>query len=110
MGIYAIIAELREREVLDMPPPKIIRTLMISDQTRKTNYVETLTCFLRHTQKHVPTCEELHIHRNTLDYRLRRIQELTGLDWSDGDLMFRLYFSLCVMRYDRLSGSRPGVV
>lgn len=110
LGLYAIIAELRERETLDMPVPQIIRTLLASDQTRKTGYVDTLTSFLRHTQKHVPTCEELHIHRNTLDYRLRRIQELTGLDWSDGDLMFRLYFSLCVMRYDRLAGNRPGLL
>ncbi|MDG4863407.1 helix-turn-helix domain-containing protein, partial [Streptomyces sp. T-3] len=27
-----------------------------------------------------PTAAELHVHPNTVDYRLRRISELTGLD------------------------------
>ena len=40
--------------------------------------------------------------------RLKRIEALTGLDWGDGDLMFRLYFALCIMRYERLVHNMGG--
>ena len=107
LALYSIIAGLRERDPSAIHQPRIINTLMQSDRVRKTSYVETLFAYLAHSQKPAPTCAELHIHRNTLDYRLRKIEELTGLDWGDGDLMFRLYFSLCTLRYDRLAGNQP---
>jgi hypothetical protein len=44
----------------------------------------------------------LHVHRQTLYYRLARIAELTGLDLADGDARLLLHASL---RSARLSGS-----
>jgi hypothetical protein len=44
----------------------------------------------------------LHVHRQTLYYRLARIAELTGLDVSDGDARLLLHASL---RSARLTGS-----
>lgn len=103
MTLYSLIFTLRTPDAPAYPPPPVIRILQQSDQNRKTSYIETLTAYLAHSQKPTPTCAALHIHRNTLDYRLRRIEELTGLDWGDGDLMFRLYFALCAIRYDQLA-------
>ncbi|MET3133027.1 carbohydrate diacid regulator [Oxalobacteraceae bacterium GrIS 1.11] len=40
----------------------------------------TLDTWFAHDGHPAATAEALHIHRNTLDYRLRRIGELTGLD------------------------------
>jgi hypothetical protein len=107
LALYSLIAATREADGPDLPPHPIIRVLQQSDQQRKTAYVETLFVYLAHSQKPAPTCGALHIHRNTLDYRLRRMAELTGLDWGDGDLMFRLYFSLCSLRYDQLAAALP---
>lgn len=103
--IYSLAAALREQDPQSSLTHPAIQTLLRSDQARRTSYVETLFSYLAHAQKPAPTCAALHIHRNTLDYRLRRIEELTGLDWGDGDLMFRVYFSLCAMRYEQLSGA-----
>ena len=105
LSIYFLIRMIRETDALAIPLHPIIDQLQRSDEVRKTAYIETLTSYLTHSQKPAPTCAQLHIHHNTLDYRLRRIEELTGLDWGDGDLMFRLYFSLCAIRYDQLSRS-----
>ncbi|WP_027502342.1 PucR family transcriptional regulator [Rhodococcus sp. UNC363MFTsu5.1] len=41
---------------------------------------------------------ELHYHRNTVLYRLRRIQELTGRDFSDPVHAAELYVGLCAHR------------
>ena len=75
-----MIHSLRESDALALPMHPIIDQLQHSDQTRKTAYVETLSAYLAHSQKPAPTCEQLHIHRNTLDYRLRRMEELTDLE------------------------------
>ncbi|MYM67135.1 transcriptional regulator [Pseudoduganella sp. FT55W] len=40
------------------------------------------------------TADALHIHRNTLDYRLRRIGEVTGLDLARLEDRFLLYISV----------------
>ena len=41
--------------------------------------VDTLRTYLEHSQDRRHASRALHIHPNTLDYRLRRIRELTGL-------------------------------
>ncbi len=40
------------------------------------------------------SAEDLHVHRNTLDYRLRRIAELTGLDLGRLDDCLLLFIGL----------------
>ncbi|MFI9780380.1 helix-turn-helix domain-containing protein [Streptomyces sp. NPDC051956] len=34
-----------------------------------------------------PAAEALHIHPNTMRYRLRRIREVSGLDFANADAM-----------------------
>jgi purine catabolism regulator len=47
---------------------------------------ETFDAYLRHSGNSAKICEELFIHRNTLSYRLRKIQELLQLDLTDGEV------------------------
>ncbi|MCP3798360.1 helix-turn-helix domain-containing protein [Allokutzneria sp. A3M-2-11 16] len=44
--------------------------------------LQTLETYLRRGSRR-PTATDLHVHPNTVDYRLRRIAELTGLDPTD---------------------------
>ncbi|KRE71654.1 hypothetical protein ASG77_11590 [Arthrobacter sp. Soil762] len=47
---------------------------------------ETLEVYLRHSGNTSETCGELFIHRNTLTYRLRQIEEVLQLDLDDGEV------------------------
>ena len=42
----------------------------------------TLAAWFAHDMKAAPSAGALHVHRNTLEYRLRRIGEITALDLS----------------------------
>lgn len=53
----------------------------------------TLETWFMHDGHPAATAEALHIHRNTLDYRLRRIGEITGLDLGRLEDRFLLYAS-----------------
>ncbi|MGI5129294.1 PucR family transcriptional regulator [Pseudonocardia sp. CA-107938] len=58
--------------------PKLAARLGPLDE--RPELLETLTCFLRTGQNRRQTASELHLHPNTVDYRLRRVAALTGLD------------------------------
>lgn len=53
------------------------------DAEHGTQLLETLRCFVLNHGSHVTTYQELFIHRTTLQYRLERIVEITGLDLED---------------------------
>ena len=54
----------------------------------------TLDNWFAHNGHPLATAKALHIHRNTLDYRLRQISELTGLDLENTDDRLLLYVAL----------------
>ena len=54
----------------------------------------TLTAWFTHNVQPTPTSKALYIHRNTLEYRLNRISELTGLDLGNFDDRLLLYVAL----------------
>ena len=45
-----------------------------------TDYLQTLRMYLRYMGKSAEICEVMHIHRNTLNYRINKIEHLTGID------------------------------
>ncbi|QGZ41040.1 carbohydrate diacid regulator [Pseudoduganella flava] len=53
----------------------------------------TLDAWFAHDGNGGATAAALHIHRNTLDYRLRRIADITGLDLARTEDRFLLYVS-----------------
>ena len=54
----------------------------------------TATAFLDHAGNVQRAAAELAVHRQTLYYRLQRIQALTGLDFADGQDRLRLHLAL----------------
>ncbi len=61
--------------------------------------LHTLYAYLRHGRNLVQTAKALDIHRNTLVYRLKKIQESTALDLADADIRFDLLLGFEIMKY-----------
>lgn len=62
--------------------------------------IQTLSVWFAHGNQPGATAKALAIHRNTLDYRLLKISELTGLDLADIDDLLLLYVALQLNRAD----------
>jgi purine catabolism regulator len=56
----------------------VLGPLIDYDRTHQTELVRTLAVLLRHNRSPNPTAAEMFIHRQTLVYRVRRIEELTA--------------------------------
>ena len=77
----------------DLMHPAVIQLKAI-DEAEGATYIATLRTLIGHNYNQLETAEALGIHRTTLAYRLRRIQDLTGLDLSDAQQMFHVAVSL----------------
>jgi purine catabolism regulator len=59
--------------------------------------LRTLEAYLRHSGASPAICEELYIHRNTLAYRVRKLEELLGADLQDGQVRATLLLAVRVL-------------
>ena len=57
--------------------------LVNHDQNKNDILIFTLQTYLRNNLNHSLTAKELIIHRNTLQYRLKKIEKLLNIDYSD---------------------------
>jgi sugar diacid utilization regulator len=74
-----------------------IKLLMELDKEKDSDLVETLCCYIRHRQDITSTAEEMHLHYNTIKYRINRIIEVTNIDFGDYQRMFKVIISEKIM-------------
>ncbi|MEU8525791.1 MULTISPECIES: PucR family transcriptional regulator [Streptomyces] len=94
LGELAVLLQLPEHALNASLVPEPLRTLTEAhggDRLR-----DTLRCFLEHAGSIPKTADTLGIHRTSLYYRLRQIQEITGLDLDDGAHRLTLHLGLRV--------------
>lgn len=68
------------------------------DYQHNTKYFETLRMYITSICRTDKTIKALHIHRNSLIYRLNKIKEITGLDLSDKDTITHLLCSFYLIK------------
>lgn len=72
------------------------------DKENDTNYYETLASYCRYLFQKNDTSEAMHIHRNTLNYRLSRIEELFDLNLQHYQTLLYLLMSFEMVSYQNL--------
>ena len=94
LGVYQLLAELENLPSTRSFYDQIIGPLDRYDQRHRSNLVQTITAYFNHHGNISQTAETLFIHRNTLLYRLDRIQEMTGQNLDDPDERLALQLAL----------------
>lgn len=80
-----------------------IQRLQAYDDRKKGELVATLYAYLETNQNFVAAAQRLHVHPNTVRYRIGQCTELLQNDLSDGRLCFRYLNSLKIIEYLRKS-------
>jgi len=73
---------------------QVLGPLRDYDRSHQTELVRTLAVLLRNNRSPTATAEELFIHRQTLVYRMRRIEELTSRSLSSTEGVVELWLAL----------------
>ncbi|WP_328954401.1 PucR family transcriptional regulator [Kitasatospora purpeofusca] len=92
LGEFAVLLQLPEHALNASLVPEPLRTLNKAHGDDRLR--DTLRCFLEHAGSIPRTAEALRLHRTSLYYRLRQIQEITGLDLDDGGHRLTLHLGL----------------
>jgi purine catabolism regulator len=95
LGALRLIFHLADNPELRAFQRDVLGPLELSDAARRSEFVRTLDAFLRAGGNHMRAARDLNVHRNTLIYRLERIQELLGgVDLEDPEARLNLQLAL----------------
>ena len=109
MGIYRLLFEVADREVLQGMLDERLSVLREHDAARGGQLQTTLRAYILSGGSLQGTADALFTHRNTVSYRLAKIRELLPCDLSSAEERFALllafyiedYLSACAMREQR---------
>jgi PucR family transcriptional regulator, purine catabolism regulatory protein len=94
LGIRRLLFPLRDSPELRAFYDEFLGALENYDERHGTELIRTLEGFFAHHGNHVRAAEALHLHRNTLLYRLARIQAIGGLDLDDPEVRLAVQVAL----------------
>lgn len=100
-AIYVFMNKLA-KEIDNNPFLALINKLKSDDRLGELQ--KTLEVYINENGKAINTAEKLFIHRNSLQYRLEKIKEVTGKDPRNHKDLFELYLSLIMNAF--ISGDR----
>ena len=93
MDIEPLLQELAEGAALE-PFRALVGPLREHDRTRRSDLVLTLKMYFAAGGNASEAADRLFLHRNSMLYRLERIQKLTGLDLRDHRVALALQLGL----------------
>ena len=99
LGIYQFLDLLLEKRRQDGSSNIAIQNLLDYDKTHHTELLATLEAYLEESESMQKTAERLHIHTNTLSYRLKRIIEIMEVDFTIPSQKFMIYLDLKLIRW-----------
>ena len=108
LGVYRLIARVEDPEALDGFRREYLGPLEEYDARHAAELIDTLEGFFACNGNHARAAELLHLHRNTLLYRLERIESLTGRDLADAETRLSLQLALKIRRvFPTIRASQP---
>jgi sugar diacid utilization regulator len=88
----------KEEDIKDFCHPGIT-ALMDYDLLNGTCFTKSLLVYIENGMNVVESARILHIHRNTMTYRIEKIQKITGIDLAGKNMLFHIHLSLKVLEF-----------
>jgi purine catabolism regulator len=98
LGVQRLLFQLRDNPELASFYEDLLGKLQAHDERQGAELVNTLEAFFECHGNHVRTAQRLHLHRNTLLYRLDRARGVLGVDLDDAETRLALQVALKIGR------------
>ncbi|KZL91791.1 PucR family transcriptional regulator [Clostridium magnum] len=99
---YLIDIASEHKDLKSFYNPSLI-TLIDYDRRNNTSYSESLYAYLSNGNSIAAAANALNIHRNTMDYRISKIEEIMNLNLSNPDITLSLYLSYKILKFAEIS-------
>lgn len=95
LGVYRLLLTLGNAKELREFYTEVLGQLLTHDSKNGGELLQTLECYFKSHGSPTKMAEVMSLHRNTLLYRLRRIEEITGVDLEhDAETRLALHLAL----------------
>lgn len=98
-GIYTLLSHVDDIRILDTYVEEKLGKLLQADELNDGKLSETLENYLNCSCNAKKTAEEMFFHRNTLNYRLKKIREILDCDLEKLDTCLELKLAFLIWRY-----------
>ena len=106
LGLLGLLFEFENPALIEAFYMKHLASLLDYDKKHNTDFILTLDIFLQENCNFLNTAKRLFIHRNTLNYRLTRIREITGKSFENAADKHNLYSGLLAMKLSQYRKER----
>lgn len=93
MHLGECVSATKELDVFEHPA---VELLIAAGKQDKADYVRDIETYLYCGRNASAAAKALHVHKNTMYYRLQRIQDIAGIDLSDAATCFALQLSVAM--------------
>ena len=98
LGVQRFILQNSEEELIDFVN-EVLGALIEYESSRKGELLMTLFVYLEQNQNVKKTADMLHVHTNTLTYRLKRVEEILLINLSDSKQLFNIHLAINIYQY-----------
>ena len=101
LGIYKILLTLSDKEVMEEYLSDTVLPLYEYDSINQSDLVHVIRCYLAHNCSVKDTAQELIVHRNTVNYKIGKAEEILNKDLSDFQVRFELNLGFLLYEMNR---------
>ena len=98
LGVYKMIAEVKEPEICNEFVEEVLGKLIEYDKENKVPLLPVLEAYFENECSIVQTAEVLYFHVNTMKYKLNKIKEVLGYDILSNDNRMKIMLAFYIMR------------
>ena len=106
LGSYGLLLGLQDTLSLEVFYDSVLGRLQEYDEQNSSDLVRSLACFLEANGHWGDAAGKLYVHRHTLRYRMKRVEEITGRDLDQSQ--DRMEFWLALKAKELIDQSRKG--
>ncbi|MFT8424984.1 MAG: PucR family transcriptional regulator ligand-binding domain-containing protein [Liquorilactobacillus sp.] len=96
-GINELILAVNNYQLLEDSALKTLEPLLKYDQETGTQYLDLLKLYLQENCSVKAVSEKTYTHRNTINYRIKRIRDLLGVNLDENEERFKLILAFHIM-------------
>ena len=98
LGIYKILLDVKNKKVLELFYMDVLGGIERLEKGKKEDYLKTLQLYLKLGGNIHSVSEQNNTHRNTVLYRIQRLEDLLGVNLADGDSRCLLQIALYIRK------------
>jgi DNA-binding PucR family transcriptional regulator len=98
LGVLELLGAIRDRSLLDHFVERVVGPLIGDDSRHQPVLMPTLEAWFAENGNLALAAQRLNVHRNTLSYRLQRIEALTGCSFEDPHDRLNISVALLIRR------------